>query len=99
MSRIFHHRRFNPSRGGHAPGELVEAFNEAEKAYSTWADGESEPTVELQEKQVPISQICGLLWNCTDTFVTGEYLYDHLDHWHSGAQAARELKRLIDQRQ
>ena len=55
-----------PARGGHAPGDIRDAFAEALDAYEDWADGEPEPTVELRDKQVPISAVFGLLWNCSD---------------------------------
>src|SRR4051812_9601520 len=58
---------YNPARGGHAPGDVRAAFAAAIEAYDSWEAGEAEPTVELREQQVSISNICGLLWNCTDT--------------------------------
>ena len=55
-----------PGRGGHAPGDLREAFGDAIEAYELWNDGEPEPTVEVREKAVLISAVCGYLWNCGD---------------------------------
>jgi excisionase family DNA binding protein len=60
-----HKRGYNPSKGGHAPGHLREAFldyinnqfaedKNIEKAYI----GEGEP--------VSIHWLIGQLWNCTD---------------------------------
>jgi hypothetical protein len=63
---------YSPSRGGHAPGDVRNAFvDEAIPAYIAWEDGEPEPTVELREQQVSISQLCGLLWNCHDILPSG----------------------------
>jgi hypothetical protein len=58
--------RYSPARGGHAPGDLRDAFLEAAQAYFDKKPGEPEPTVELREQRVPISKVFGLLWNCTD---------------------------------
>lgn len=65
---------FSPARGGHAPGDLRDAFSDALEAYSAaldpygqWPVGKREPEVELREQSVPISKIFGLLWNCSDT--------------------------------
>ena len=57
---------YKPARGGHAPGDVRDAFvDEAIPAFIEWKDG-PEPTVELREQQITISQLCGLLWNCHD---------------------------------
>lgn len=58
--------RYNPARGGHAPNDIRDAFLEAIEAFEKWKDGESEPTVDVDGSDIPISQVCGLLWNCTD---------------------------------
>ena len=58
---------YKPARGGHAPGDLRDAFSASLEAFDLWEDGEPEPTVELRDKQVRISEVCGLLWNCSDT--------------------------------
>ena len=55
-----------PAKGGHAPGDVRDAFLEAITAFMEWKNGEPEPTVELREQQVPLSKLCGLLWNCRD---------------------------------
>lgn len=52
--------------GGHAPGDLRDAFLEAIDAFDAWQPGEPEPVVEVREQQLPISRICRLLWNCND---------------------------------
>ncbi len=55
--------RFNPSRGGHAPGEERDAFLQA---IEIWHYGEPEPSVEFRGHEVAIRHLCGKLWNCTD---------------------------------
>lgn len=57
---------YNPRRGGHAPGDLRDAFAAALDAFAAWKSGEPEPTVELRDEHVPISVLFGLLWNCKD---------------------------------
>ena len=67
MASILTGSLYSPARGGHAPGDVRNAFFAAVEAYDTWEISEPEPTVELRGQRVPISQMCGLLWNCTDT--------------------------------
>jgi hypothetical protein len=57
---------YKPGRGGHAPGDLRNAFLEALDAYESWEDGAAEPDVELRDRQVKLSAVAGLLWNCSD---------------------------------
>lgn len=57
---------YDVNRGGHAPGDVRDAFAEAFDAFGTWKSGEPEPTIELREHDVPISQIFELLCNCSD---------------------------------
>lgn len=64
---ILRHSRYNPSLGGHAPGDLRDAFFDAVFAYAAWMEGEPEPTVEFRERDLRISEVAGLLWNCCDT--------------------------------
>ena len=57
-------------QGGHYPGHLRDAFIEAIDAYCGWEPGTPEPTVEVEFGYVPrpmtLTQVCGLMWNCTD---------------------------------
>jgi hypothetical protein len=55
-----------PSRGGHAPGDVRDAFLEALDIYVNREVGAAEPEVEMREQRVSLCQLCGLLWNCTD---------------------------------
>jgi hypothetical protein len=71
-----------------------------------WGDGEPEPTVELRDHQIPVTRVIGLLWNCRDILAYGvcQQINDMIrrpDSLRSGstyAQAARQLKRLLDSR-
>lgn len=58
---------YRPARGGHAPGDLRDAFLEGIEAFAAWRPGQPEPTVEVREQAVRLSVLCGLLWNCSDT--------------------------------
>ena len=60
------HSNFQPARGGHAPGDLREAFEEALDAWEAMGDQDPLPTVKLRGQDVSIVELCGLLWNCTD---------------------------------
>jgi hypothetical protein len=90
--------RYKPARGGHAPGDVREAFLNGLDAVMY--DREEHPTVELRERKVPMADVCGLLWNCTDT-LPGDYcrsLSDLLDddcRIGSYAQAARAVKAYL----
>ena len=50
-----------------ASTSLRQAFEEALDAYESWEAGEPEPTIHIQGSDMPISKLCGLLWNCSDT--------------------------------
>jgi hypothetical protein len=67
MSSALQHSHYKPAKGGHAPGDLRDAFMEAVDAFQDWEDGQPEPTVDLRDMPTPISKIFGLCWNCTDT--------------------------------
>lgn len=57
---------YSPSRGGHAPGDLREAFADAVDAFEAWGGGDPGPTIEVRGARLTVSAICGLLWNCSD---------------------------------
>jgi hypothetical protein len=65
---------------GHAPGHVRDAAEEAFFAWLDWDGTLPEPTVEFQihyePHQIPISQACGLVWNCTD--IVGGLVFDLL---------------------
>jgi hypothetical protein len=90
---------YSPARGGHAPGDIRNAFVEAVDAWDAWKAGEPEPMLEVREQQLTIRQVCGLLWNCADCMPS--HLYDQvfdLDPMHrrSYSSAARYLVGLYD---
>src|ERR1700676_1439450 len=58
--------RYLPSRGGHAPGDLRDAFADAVDAYEAWGGSNPGPTIEVRGGRLTVSAICGLLWNCSD---------------------------------
>ncbi|WP_336487586.1 hypothetical protein [Methylobacterium nigriterrae] len=58
--------RYNPGRGGHAPCHLREALLEVIEHMGPWRPGMLEPIAEVNERAVPLSALCGLLWNCRD---------------------------------
>lgn len=62
----FDQSSYRPARGGHAPGDLRNAFLEAIEAYGAWIPKGPEPTVEVQDRPIGLAALCGLLWNCSD---------------------------------
>ena len=65
-------------RSGHATGHVRDAFLSAIDAYMDWeAGGEPEPTVKYEvqyvTRQIPISEACRLVWNCTDIMPGSAY--------------------------
>jgi hypothetical protein len=57
-------------KGGALPASVRDAFHDAVEAFATWLFFDRpqapEPMVLLDDYEVPISCICGLVWNCTD---------------------------------
>src|SRR5919205_790634 len=98
MTTILHHSRYNPARGGHAPGDLRDAFCEAIEAMRLWDGNGPEPTVELRDRSVAVSEVCGLLWNCSDVMSSLDcramgYVVDGFqDSGATYAQGARALR-------
>jgi len=95
--------RYSPSRGGHAPADLREAFAAAVDAFEAWGGGDPGPTIEVRGTRLTVSAICGLLWNCSDAMPStmSEQLND-LTKWpqdelrsNTYAAGARLLKSLI----
>jgi hypothetical protein len=82
---------YKPHLGGHAPGDLRDAFHVAVDAVGEWEAG-PEPKVELRDKQVPVSRVFGLLWNCSDTLPGDERPGSY-------AAGARLLKALVAETQ
>ncbi len=99
---IISRSRFNPSRGGHGPGDVRDAFEEAVGAFEFWVEDTPEPAIEVRGRSVPISGVCGLVWNCTDVMPSSmcrelEALGIDMPQGSTYARGARGLKRLIAQ--
>ena len=93
---ILQRSSYAPARGGHAPGDLRDAFLEGIEAFADWQDG-PEPTVEVREQAVPLGQICGLLWNCRDILPghARDMLEDCGLHAGTYASAARLMRAAV----
>ena len=95
---LLYRSHYQPPRGGHAPDDVREAFREAIDAVLEWQEGHPAPSVELRERHVPVSAICGLLWNCSDTLPGFTELElnrlapDGQEHFETYAVGARALK-------
>jgi hypothetical protein len=57
---------YSPARGGHSPGDLRDVFLYGLEAWMAERGRPCDPMVEFRDQEVPLSQICGLLWNCHD---------------------------------
>jgi hypothetical protein len=58
---------YQPSRGGHAPGDLRDAFLGALQELIATPCEAPVPAADLRGKPTSLPAICRLLWNCTDT--------------------------------
>jgi hypothetical protein len=83
---------YNPSRGGHAPGDLREAFQVGIEHLASWRPGDPEPSLEVRDQQVPFTRLAGLLWNCTEILPAGDYKILDMPVGSTNAQAGREVK-------
>jgi hypothetical protein len=43
QTSVLHHSSYSPLQGGHAPGDIREAFCDAVDAFDAWKDGEPSP--------------------------------------------------------
>jgi len=84
-------RRYNPSRGGHAPGHLRDAFKvlveecqSSDTIPETFTDG---------DETWASRRLIGLLWNCTDTMPSDLCADLELHQGSTYARGARELVR------
>jgi hypothetical protein len=92
---------YNPGRGGHAPSHLRDALLEVIEDLPQWQPGMLEPIAAVQERAMPLSVLCGLLWNCPDILpgfeacelerVTGKRISTY-------ASAARAIKAMLRRR-
>jgi transcriptional regulator with XRE-family HTH domain len=60
-------RRYQPARGGHAPGHLRDAFLEwVDESIRLSADNPLPSTVTINDEPRPVAWLFGQLWNCSD---------------------------------
>jgi hypothetical protein len=64
-------------RHGHAPGHVRDTAIAAFDAWLEWDRTGPEPTVEFEvnyePRQITISRALGMVWNCTDIVLGGEF--------------------------
>lgn len=58
---------YSDDNGGHAHDDLREAFLDAIDAVEHWEKGQPEPTVELRNQEIRVSEVFKLLLTCTDS--------------------------------
>jgi transcriptional regulator with XRE-family HTH domain len=99
-------QRYDPARGGHAPGHLRQAFLEwLEESLDLPGDASLPQTIEVGDEQRPVSWLFGQLWNCTDTLPRREF--NQINDWLSSegmptidrqtyAATVRALKPLVN---
>ncbi len=66
MHNLYNRNRFTPSRGGHAPGHLRDAFLEMVESGDWRKDSGEGMPVGYHDTPVSFRALTGLLWNCTD---------------------------------
>ena len=98
-------RRYQPARGGHAPGHLRDAFLEwLQESLDLPGEAPLPQTIEVGGTERPVSWLFGQLWNCTDALPRWEF--DRINDWLTSegmpaidrqtyAAAVRALKPLI----
>lgn len=104
MPAILTNSTYSTTRGGHAPGDLRDAFREAFNAFMAWADSEPEPSIHVREHTLSLRGVCGLLWNCSDIIPSSYWsdVQDLLKPWETGpgrqtyGAVARWLKHRIE---
>jgi hypothetical protein len=90
--------RYNPARGGHAPGDVRDSFLAWLEAYYHAKGTDPVPTAELREQEIKPAKLFGLLWNCTDVLprVYATMMEELVDKQvGSYAHAARALKPIV----
>lgn len=83
--------RYKPAAGGHAPGDLRDAFLSAVEDLRSWRPKMPEPITSVREQPVPLSALCGLLWNCTDCLpgIDGSEVWAFVERYGDGYEAGR----------
>lgn len=97
-------KTYSTQRGGHAPSDLREAFDDACDAYLRTPAGVALPVVEFRGRNVDLRNLTGLLWNCRD--IAPAYLCQSLGdlaHWteseafYKGGKTYAQCARLVRQ--
>ena len=95
--------KFNPNRGGHAPGHLREALEDYLESDDPLSRPWNKPreylltekivlSVFKGEKEVSLNWLLGQLWNCTDVLPADYCEILGIKHGSSFAQAVRFIK-------
>ena len=85
--------KYNPARGGHAPGHLRKALLDW---LDDWPDSESPGPARVGEQDRPIKWLLGKLWNCTDILPSisrNTLAWGGIENVWTYAQAVRALRR------
>ena len=83
---------YKANRGGHAPGYLRDAFLEWLEEYQ---DVRIAPeTCEYDDETVPVNDVLGLLWNCTDIMPSWDCDTLDLRPGSTYARGVRKVKEL-----
>jgi len=87
--------KYNPARGGHAPGYLREAFQDAISADGALAESVIIDDVGIDEEERPLEWLAGQLWNCTDILPRSECWALDIPQGSTYARAARIVKACL----
>ncbi len=84
---------FKANRGGHAPGYLRDAFLEWLPSWSHLVADQPD-TCEYDGETVPLKDVFGLLWNCTDIMPSTACEQLDLRQGSTYAMGVRKVKEL-----
>ena len=84
--------KYHPTRGGHAPGHVREAFQDAIDGDGTLAE-----YVVIDDTPRPLTWLVGQLWNCTDIVPSATCWSLDMPQGSTYAQAARVVKARLGQ--
>lgn len=88
---------YSPTLGGHAPGDLREAFLVAFERIFYARERSTVVAVDVRSESLSFAALCGLLWNCSDVLPGSVADAINLDigrlRSRTYASAARLLKR------
>ncbi len=87
---------YHTGKGGHAAGHVRDTFLSSVEAYTCWDGTGPEPLagfeVNYEQRQIPISKACGLVWNCLD-ILPGNVWTTLIDHDINPAAAHTPLRQ------